>query len=260
MSAAPLLQVEGLSRQFGGLHAVERLTFDVFDQEIVSIIGPNGAGKTTVFNVITNLYPPTTGTIRVAGSDLSDVPPHRVPAFGVARTFQNLRIFPNLTVKENVLVGQTLSRRASLLTTLFRLPSYRLEEAALSAAADALLDLLGLNAVASQLARNLAYGYQRRVEIARALAVRPRLLLLDEPAAGMNPAEVDGLGLLVRRLRDAYKQTILLVEHHMSLVMSVSDRVIVMDEGRKIMEGTPQQVRADERVIRAYLGTGVAEA
>ena len=258
MTAAARLQVEELSRQFGGLRAVEGLSFDVFDHEIVSIIGPNGAGKTTVFNVITNLYPPTGGTIRVSGVDLRNVRQHRVAAAGVARTFQNLRIFPNLTAKENVLVGLTLSRRTSLLTTLLRLPSYRREEAELDAAADALLDLLELRQVASQLARNLAYGDQRRVEIARALAVRPCLLLLDEPAAGMNPAEVDGLGLLVRRLRDDFNQTILLVEHHMSLVMSVSDRVIVMDEGRKIMEGTPQQVRADERVIRAYLGTAEA--
>jgi branched-chain amino acid transport system ATP-binding protein len=258
VTAAARLQVEELSRQFGGLRAVEGLSFDVFDHEIVSIIGPNGAGKTTVFNVITNLYPPTGGTIRVSGVDLRNVRQHRVAAAGVARTFQNLRIFPNLTAKENVLVGLTLSRRTSLLTTLLRLPSYRREEAELDAAADALLDLLELRQVASQLARNLAYGDQRRVEIARALAVRPCLLLLDEPAAGMNPAEVDGLGLLVRRLRDDFNQTILLVEHHMSLVMSVSDRVIVMDEGRKIMEGTPQQVRADERVIRAYLGTAEA--
>ncbi|MFI5011793.1 MAG: ABC transporter ATP-binding protein [Hyphomicrobiales bacterium] len=256
MTGAPLLDVRALGRRFGGLTAVDDLSFSVGQDEIVSIIGPNGAGKTTAFNLITSVYLPTSGEIRFAGRDLVGLPLHKVADAGIARTFQNLRIFPNLTVRENVLVGLTRRNRSSMLSALIRLPSYRAEERRLDELADELVHLVELTPVADQLARHLPYGDQRRVEIARALATDPKLLLLDEPAAGMNPAEIDELDGLISRLRSDLKKTILMVEHHMSLVMGISDRVIVMDQGRKIAEGTPDQVRADPAVIRAYLGSG----
>ncbi|MDN5927577.1 MAG: ABC transporter ATP-binding protein [Hyphomicrobiales bacterium] len=252
-----LLEVSQLHRAFGGLVAVSELSFHVTDGEVVSIIGPNGAGKTTAFNLITGVYPPTGGSIHFRGSQVSGMALHKVTDLGIGRTFQNLRIFPNLTVRDNVLVGMTRKNKASMLTACLRLPAFGREEARLNAEADRLIDLLELRQVESQLARNLPYGNQRRVEIARALASDPALLLLDEPAAGMNPAEIEELNNLIRRLRDEFGKTILIVEHHMSLVMEISDRIIVMDQGRKIAEGTPSEVRESPLVVRAYLGAGM---
>jgi branched-chain amino acid transport system ATP-binding protein len=233
-------------------------SFEVAERELLSNIGPNGAGKTTAFNVITTIYPATAGTVRSQRELRNTLPVHRISARGVARTFQNPRIFPNLPVRANLLVGLAPSARGALLATVLRSPAQRRAEQKLQREADTLLELLGLEGVALQLARELPYGAQRRVEIARALATHPELLLLDEPAAGMNPAEIADLIELIRRLRGTRVSTIVLIEHHMSVVMSISDRVIVMDQGEKIAEGPPDQVRSDRRVIQAYLGSTAA--
>ena len=250
-----LLVAKSVSKIFGGLVAVSDVDFSIPRLSIVSIIGPNGAGKTTFFNMLTGLYKPTTGTIAFDETSIADERPDRILALGVARTFQNIRLFATMTALENVMVGEHARLHAGLFGSLLRLPWQRREEREARDKAFETLDYVGLRRdVADQLAVNLSYGDQRRVEIARALASDPQLLLLDEPTAGMNPQESGRLTDFMRQLRDERNLTILLIEHDMKVVMGVSERVTVLDHGEKIAEGDPQSVREDERVVEAYLG------
>jgi branched-chain amino acid transport system ATP-binding protein len=250
-----LLQASAVTKVFGGLVAVSDIDFTIPRRSIVSMIGPNGAGKTTFFNMLTGLYKPTTGEIAFEGEIITGTRPDKILALGVARTFQNIRMFATMTALENVMVGEHARLRAGLFGSILRPPRVRREEREAREKARELLDYVGLRAeVAEQLAINLSYGDQRRVEIARALASDPKLLLLDEPTAGMNPQESARLTDFMRKLRDERDLTILLIEHDMKVVMGVSERVTVLDHGEKISEGDPQTVRRDERVVEAYLG------
>jgi branched-chain amino acid transport system ATP-binding protein len=252
-----LLEVSGLTRKFAGLVAVDNLDMQVAAGGIHAVIGPNGAGKTTLFNLISGLLPPTSGRIILAGQDVTRLPAHRRAALGVARTFQNIRIFGAMTVLENVLTGLHTTARATLPEVIFRLPRFRRQERDAVAQAMAALDLVGLRDQANSRAASLSYGDARRLEIARAMAARPRLLLLDEPAAGLNPAETTRLAELVRTIRSA-GTTVLLVEHDMGFVMDISEDVTVLSFGRRIFGGPPLAVRQDPAVIEAYLGHKVA--
>lgn len=249
-----LLELENVTRRFGGLTAVKELRLAIEEKTIFGLIGPNGAGKTTVFNLITGIYPPSEGSIRLGGKSIEGLPPHKIAAAGIARTFQNIRLFNALTVIDNVLVARHMHRKQNLVTTLFRTGSFDREEEIFDNEAHALLELMGLGDLAYEEAANLPYGSQRRLEIARALAAKPQVLLLDEPAAGMNPQESQDLMRLIRRLRDEFNCAILLVEHNMKVVMGVCDWIHVMDHGETIATGNPHHVRNHPKVIAAYLG------
>ena len=253
-ATAPLLKVSDVVMRFGGIIALNGVSFDVKQGEICGLIGPNGSGKTTMFNCISGIYRHSRGDIAFEGSSINGMPRHRMAGLGIGRTFQNVALFNSMSVRDNLLVGAHHRGTSGFLANALRLPQTRREDSAAYEGMDDLLDLLNLRAVADLPAGGLPFGTRKRIELARALIGRPKLLLLDEPAGGLNHGEVAELGDLFRRVRDRFNLSILLVEHHMALVMSVSEKVVALEFGMKIAEGTPDQVRNEPEVIRAYLG------
>ncbi|MCI6871776.1 MAG: ABC transporter ATP-binding protein [Streptococcus hyointestinalis] len=249
-----LLDVKHLTKNFGGLTAVGDVTLELNEGELVGLIGPNGAGKTTLFNLLTGVYEPSEGTITLDGNLLNGKKPYHIAALGLSRTFQNIRLFKEMTVLDNVLVGLANSHKSNIVASLLRLPSYYSSEKELRQKALDLLAIFDLDGEADTLAKNLPYGQQRRLEIVRALATEPKILFLDEPAAGMNPQETAELTQLIRQIKEEFNITIMLIEHDMSLVMEVTERIYVLEYGRVIAHGTPDEIKNDKRVIEAYLG------
>ncbi len=260
---APILEVKHLTMDFGGLRALDHVDLDVKQNEIVALIGPNGAGKTTFFNCVTGIYAPTAGDVLISPdgsgrtSRINGLKPNDVTARGMARTFQNIRLFQNMTVLENVMIGRHCRTRSGIAGSVFRPPRTRREEQAVVDAGYVILKKMGLARYVNEFAKNLPYGAQRRLEIARAMATDPFLILLDEPAAGMNPQETNELDRLILKIRDEEKISLLLIEHDMKLVMSLSDRIFVMDYGKKIAQGTPEEIKNNPVVIKAYLGEDI---
>ena len=249
-----LLDVKHLTKNFGGLTAVGDVTLELNEGELVGLIGPNGAGKTTLFNLLTGVCEPSEGTITLDGNLLNGKKPYHIAALGLSRTFQNIRLFKEMTVLDNVLVGLANSHKQNIVASLLRLPSYYSSEKELRQKALDLLAIFDLDGEADTLAKNLPYGQQRRLEIVRALATEPKILFLDEPAAGMNPQETAELTQLIRQIKEEFNITIMLIEHDMSLVMEVTERIYVLEYGRVIAHGTPDEIKNDKRVIEAYLG------
>lgn len=249
-----LLEVKDLTKNFGGLTAVGDVTMELHEGELVGLIGPNGAGKTTLFNLLTGVYEPSEGTITLAGTLLNGKAPSKIASLGLGRTFQNIRLFKNMTVLENVLIGLGNHGKAEVFASFFRLSAFYKNEESLKTKAIELLKIFDLDGDVDTLAKNLPYGQQRRLEIVRALATEPKILFLDEPAAGMNPQETAELTQLIRKIKEEFNITIMLIEHDMSLVMEVTERIYVLEYGRLIAHGTPAEIRSNKRVIEAYLG------
>lgn len=251
-----LLQVNDLSMQFGGLRAVDQVSFGVNSNQIVAIIGPNGAGKTTLFNCISGFYQPTTGTVSLANKEITQLPSHKIAQRGLVRTFQNIRLFKAMTVVENLMVAQHSRLNSNLLSGMLKTRNFRQKESKAIARAHYWLEQMGLTEFANREAGNLAYGQQRRLEIARCMVLDPQLLLLDEPAAGLNPRETSELDQLILKLRAEHNLSVLLIEHDMKLVMGISDHIVVLDQGMPIAAGSPDEIRTNQTVINAYLGEG----